>query len=115
MQAISDLTWLKHLMIGRVMEEITLGPYRAIALRLPDTAEQAQAQYHFRLLVFSGETTRPVLSFNLESSILGGYLLTGQVGGEHRTYGPGQEDMDYSAFRSWALGKAEEELRPLIF
>ncbi len=109
---LGDLTWLKHLTIGRVLEEFTFEGHRAVALRVPDTGRNATGQFHLRLLFFPPGASRPVLSVNLESSILGEYLLTLQSAGMHRNLGPVPERLDYPAFKERALQAARAELSP---
>lgn len=112
MQAISDLTWLKHLTTGRVLERFPFEQHQAVALRISATGGSSLDQYHLRILFFPPDSSRPVLSLNLESSILGEYLLTLQSGSEHRVFGRVTEPMSYPDFKRWALQVAREELPP---
>ncbi len=110
-QALSDLTWLKHLMTGQVLEEFSFEGYRTVAVRIPTTARSAVNQFHLRMLFFPAGSSRPVLCVNLESSILGEYLLTLQSGGTHRTLGSVSEPLSYPDFKGRALMAARQELR----
>ena len=110
MNAIRDLTWLKHLRTGKVLERFTLDDYRAVSLQIPATDTQPQDQYRYRMLFFSDTDQKPVLSLNLELSILGSYCLTEQSGDRHLRFDTVEQPLSYDEFRSWAIKRATQEL-----
>ncbi len=110
MDPIRDLTWVKHLHAGRVVERSTLNGYRLVALSLPSQDNAAPLQYLFRMLFFPQTGHRPVLALNLELSILGSPCLTEQAGSRHTRFGTVDQEMPYDEFRRWALARAQEVL-----
>ncbi len=110
MQAIADLSWMKHLRAGQVIERFVYRGFHVVALKMEPNEHQPQTQYQFRLLFFPKGEPRPVLALNLESSILGSSCLTEQIGGQHRNLGPAADELSYAVFKEWALGKAANEL-----
>ena len=114
MDPIRDLTWVKHLRGGAVVERLTVGGCRAVSLRIPSSEKSTPEQYVYRLLVFPASGHKPVLALNLERSILGTCCLTEQLGARHTRYDTVGEDMSYEAFRQWARERAEQVLaRPV--
>ena len=110
MEALQDLSWLRDLRLGRVVERFDYGPFRVVAVSIPSTESHALTQFHYRLLFFPVRGTKPVFALNLESSILGSYCLTEQTGSRHVSIGHAEEDMSYQEFRLWALEQADREL-----
>ena len=110
MEPIRDLTWLKHLHTGAVIERFRFHGYRALALRIPSSEKFPQEQYLYRMLFFPDAGTKPVLSLNLELSILGSYCLTEQAGVRHRRFDTVGEPVSYEEFKQWALARANREL-----
>ncbi len=110
MEPIADFSWMKDLLTGQVVERFPLGDYRAVALQMDDSDERRRSQYHYRLLIFPHRENKPVLSLNLETSLLGAACLTEQSGSEHQILADAEEEMAYEAFRRWALERARAEL-----
>jgi hypothetical protein len=110
MEPIADFSWMKDLLTGQVVERLSLGNYRAVALQLEDSDERRRSQYHYRLLVFPHKENKPVLSLNLETSLLGAACLTEQTGSGHQVLADAEEEMAYEKFRRWALARARAEL-----
>ena len=94
---------------GRVRERFEYDRYKAVALEVSQAPTHRSA-YHYRMLFFPKKSEKPVLSLNLESSILGSYCLTEQAGGEHRNLGSSEESLSYEDFKKWALGRAKKKL-----
>jgi hypothetical protein len=111
MEPIADFSWMKDLLTGQVRERFPLEPYRLVALEVQAADEKHRSQYHYRLLVFPPEGNRPVLSLNLETSLLGSPCLTEQAGSEHLILADAEESMSYEEFRRWAVGRAREDLK----
>jgi hypothetical protein len=111
MEPIADFSWMKDLLTGRVLERFPLEPYRVVGVELQPAEETGTTQYHYRLLVFPPEGNKPVLSLNLETSLLGSACLTEQAGREHLVLGLAEESMSYEEFRRWAVARARHELK----
>jgi hypothetical protein len=110
METIADFSWMKDLLTGQVVERFPLGDYRAVALQMEGSDERRHSQYHYRLLIFPHRENKPVLSLNLETSLLGAPCLTEQTGSGHQILGDAEEEMAYEQFRRWALERARAEL-----
>ena len=110
MDPIRDLTWVKHLRSGTVVERLSLGSYRAVAVGLPTSGKSPPEQYVYRMLFFPYAGHQPVLALNLERSILGSFCLTEQAGTRHTRFDTVGDAMGYDEFRGWALERAERVL-----
>ena len=111
MNAIRDFTWLKHLRTGRVLERFTFEDFRAVSVQIPVTDGRPQDQYRYRMLFFPEASQKPVLSLNLELSILGSYCLTEQSGDRHLRFDTVDDVPSYDEFRSWAIDRAAKQLQ----
>lgn len=107
MEAIGDYSWFSQMLTGEVLERLSLREYRGVALRVLSAEGNSSAQYHFRLLLFHGDDSKPSAAFNLETSILGSLCYTEQIGHEHRNLGPATESLTYEEFRKWALERVD--------
>jgi hypothetical protein len=110
MEFIADFSWIKDLLTGQVVERFPLGDYRAVGLQVEGSDERRHSQYHYRLLIFPHRENKPVLSLNLETSLLGASCLTEQTSSGHQILGDAEEEMAYEQFRRWALERARAEL-----
>ena len=110
MEPIADLSWMKHLFTGEVVEQFSYGGFRVTAVRIPETEKQPWNQYHIRILFFPNMASKPVFALNLETSILGSLCLTEQYGHEHLNLGHAKEGISYEEFKDWALTYADQEL-----
>jgi hypothetical protein len=106
MDPIRDLTWVKHIRSGTVVERLTVGSYRAVGVALPTSDRSPPEQYVYRILFFPSAGHQPVLALNLELSILGSFCLTEQAGARHTRFDTVEEAMGYDEFRRWALERA---------
>ena len=109
MEPIIDFSWMQHMLTGRVREKFIYNDYRAVALEIPPKSVQ-RSPYHYRILFFADSSQKPVLSLNLESSILGTYCYTEHAGSDHINLGQSEEDLSYEDFKQWALQRAEHDL-----
>jgi hypothetical protein len=109
MEPIYDFTWMQQMMTAKVREKFTYHDYRAVALEMPRRSVQ-RSPYHYRILFFPTESQKPVLSINLESSILGSYCFTEHNGKEHLNLGHTDDELSYEDFRRWALDRAGKDL-----
>ena len=58
------------------------------------------------MLFFPESSEKPVLSLNLETTILGSSCFTEQDGSRHLNLGPADPETTYDAFREKALAEA---------
>lgn len=110
MESIGDISWMRQMLYGRVLEEFTVGEYSAVSLELEHEKHGFKDPYRYRILFFPKNNRKPVLALNMESTILGSRNLTEHSGPNHRNYGPVDEDFGYDEFKAWALSRAKEEL-----
>jgi hypothetical protein len=108
METINDFLWLRHMVVGKILERFDAGTFHVVSIAMPPDSPNRRDSYRYRMLLFVDEAQRPVAAYNLESTILGAPFLSEQIGSTHRTIGPADEDMPYDAFRTWALGRALE-------
>jgi hypothetical protein len=109
MEPIFDSSWMQQMMTATVKEKFIFNDYRAVALEIPPKTIQ-RSPYHFRILFFSSGSQKPVLSLNLESSILGSHCLTEHQGKDHLNLGHTDDDLSYDEFKKWAMERARKEL-----
>ena len=106
-QPIRDFTWMRQLLTGKIRERFEFEDYRVVAI---EPSPNERSSYHFRLLFFPKRADKPVLSLNLETSILGSYCFTEQAGDRHVNLGPSEMEMSYEDFREMALLEADRVL-----
>ena len=105
---------MQQLLTGKVVERFDYDSFEAVSIEIPNI-ERRHSPYHYRILFFpteveSRDKRKPVLSLNLESSILGSYCLTEHNGRDHINLGSIDDAMGYEEFRNWALRKAKQDL-----
>jgi hypothetical protein len=109
MEPIYDFSWMSQMMTAKVREKFTFNDYKAIGLEIPPKPIE-RSPYHYRILFFSQDSQKPVLSLNLESSILGSHCLTEHHGKDHLNLGHTDDDLSYDDFKKWAMERAKKEL-----
>ena len=109
MEPIIDFTWMQQMMTAKVREKFMYHDYRAVALEIPTRAIQ-RSPYHYRILFFSNDSHKPVLSLNLESLILGSYCFTEHSGKDHLNLGHTDNELSYEDFKKWAMERAKKDL-----
>lgn len=110
MEPIRDLSWMAQLSGGRILERFSLYGYAATALHLGGGTEGGKGTYRYRILFAQPGERRPVYAVNLESSLLGAWLLTEQEGSAHRVVSHLEAPPDYDDFRILALERAAARL-----
>ncbi len=108
MEPIQDLTWIKQMIYGEVIEKFKFRNLKGVAVKISHTEKRYITQYHYRILFFPKDGNKPVFSLNLESSLLGSYSLTGHIGKKHLNFYSAEETMQYDDFKKWALERAEK-------
>ena len=111
MEPIQDISWMRQMLYGRVLEKFSYEEFSAVSIELEHEKQGFRDPYRYRILFFPKNDRKPVLAMNMESTILGSCNLTEHSGGEHRNFGPVDETFSYEDFKSWALSKAKEEIR----
>ena len=109
MEPIVDFSWMKQMFTAKVREKFTYNDYKAVGLEIPERTYQ-KSPYHYRILFFSEESQKPVLSLNLESSILGSYCFTEHAGRNHLNLGHTDDELSYEDFKKWAMDRAKQDL-----
>ena len=102
---IRDMSWMKHLFSGRVRERFNYSGYRVVTVELNPSSHSS---YRFRMLFFYESEQKPVLSLNMETSILGTSCMTEHLADSHTNLGPAEPEMNYDLFKETALSYAEE-------
>lgn len=111
MEPIRDLSWMAHLAGGETLERFELYGYRAVAVRVDAKASRRGETYRYRLFFTPPAERHPIYAINLETSILGEWMLTEQVGTGHRIVKRLPSPLDYDTFRVLALERAVEALK----
>ncbi len=95
------------------LERFSLKDREAVAVsgEKQATAARAGHTYRYRILVFEGSSRHPVYAVNLETSILGGWMLSEQDGPRHRVLERLAAPLPYDQFRIRALEYALSALR----
>ncbi len=109
MEPILDSSWMQQMITAKVREKFTYCSYRAVALEIPPQSLK-KSPYHYRILFFTDEFQKPVLSLNLETTILGSYCFTEHEGRNHLNLGHTDDEVSYEEFRKWAMERAEHNL-----
>lgn len=104
---IRDFSWMSQLLSGAVRERFSHNGYRVAGLELEPTQK---SPYRYRLLFFRGSERKPVLSLNLETSLLGSPCFTVHRGSRHQNLKTVDAELSYAEFRRIALETADELL-----
>lgn len=119
MEPIRDLSWMAQVALG-TLERFELNGWAVAAVGTRhgtgNTAGGGQdsrrggSTYRFRLLFSEPGDRRPIYAINLESSILGGWVISEQEGSTHRIVDRLAMPLTYEEFRIRALERALERL-----
>ncbi|QQO07536.1 hypothetical protein [Breznakiella homolactica] len=126
MEPVQDLAWRAQLVLG-TLERFELNSWAVAAVgpekglphaentlfRAQKSAEHRNSPFstcRYRLLFFPKGKTEPVYTINMESSILGDWILAEQYGKNHRILEHLRGPLNYEGFRIKALEKALEKL-----
>jgi hypothetical protein len=115
MEPIRDLSWMAQLALG-ALERFELNGWAVAAvgavhgggggLQGSKGSSRGGSTYRFRLLFSEPGDRRPVYAINLESSILGGWVISEQEGATHRILDRLPMPLAYEEFRIRALERA---------
>jgi hypothetical protein len=109
MEAIQDVTWIKHLHASTPVERFPHGRFKAVAVAIPSTAMHHNEQYRYRMFFFEANGSSPFMAVNLESDLLDGWRLTVQTGSSRRIVDRFDIAPAYETFRSLALPLVDTE------
>jgi hypothetical protein len=109
MEPINDFSWMQQLVVGKVRERFNFKKFSALSLEMPPV-DKLRSPFHYRILFFPEKSKKPVLSLNLESSILGSYCFTEHAGASHINVRHSDDDVTYEQFKEWALDEADKVL-----
>lgn len=103
MDALRDLSWMKLLYSIGPAERFKFGPYRVMALVVPPTPAHHNERYRYRLLFFEGLDSGPSVAVNMESDLLGSWLLTLQTASSRKVAASFDAPPPYERFKELAL------------
>lgn len=103
MEALRDLSWMRLLYSVGPAERFKLGRFRVLALVVPPTPAHHNERYRYRLLCFEGLASSPCVAVNMESDLLGAWLLTVQSGATRRVAASFDALPPYERFRELAM------------
>ena len=110
MEPIQDLSWIAQANGGETLERFDLSGYSVVSILVSAHAGNRGATYRYRMLFSEKDSRRPMYAVNLESSILGEWLITEQLGKDHRIIHRLPNAVDYERFRVLALERAVAKL-----
>jgi hypothetical protein len=110
LEPIQDLSWIAQAAGGETLERFELSGYSVVSILVSARADHRNGTYRYRMLFSEKNDRRPVYAVNLESSILGEWIITEQIGKEHRILHRLPSVADYERFRVLALDRAVAKL-----
>jgi len=105
-EPLRDLTWMKYLLTGPPAEKAERTGFSASFIAVPRTKARHLERYRYRAFVFEPDARSPVLAVNLESDILGEYLLTLEDSRGRSVLERYDREPAYEEFRARALEEA---------
>ncbi len=112
MEPLRDLTWMRHLLTGPPAERVERPGYAAVFVAIPRTKERHLERYRFRAFVFEPSARSPVLAVNLESDILGEYILTLEDARGRSVLDRFDREPSYEEYRNRVLEEAGRRMPP---
>lgn len=106
MEPLRDLTWMRYLLTGPPAERVERPGYAAVFVAIPRTKERHLERYRYRAFVFEPAGRAPVLAVNLESDILGEYILTVEDSRDRTVAQRYELEPPFDEFRARALEEA---------
>lgn len=112
MEPLRDLTWMKYLLAGPLAEKVEKTGYSAAFVSVPRTKERHNERYRYRAFFFEPSGKSPVLAVNLESDILGEFILTVEDSRERGVLDRYDLEPPFDEFRAKALEEANRRIPP---
>lgn len=120
MDPVGDMSWMRLLYALGPKERFKFQGLRALGLSVPATPEHHNERYRYRILLFESLAASPSILINLESDLLGAWLLTAQTAAGRAVLESYDELPAYDSFRARALeavaailnGEASSTARP---
>ena len=109
MDALQDVTWIKHLHSSTPVDRFIHGCFKVVAIAIPSTDAHHNEQYRYRMFFFDGTGSSPVIAVNLESDLLDGWRLTVQTGASRRIVDRFDAVPAYETFKALALPLVDAE------
>ena len=110
-EPLRDLTWIKYLLRGPPVERLERKGYTVSLVSVPRTTERHNERYRYRAFVFEASGKIPVLAVNLESDILGEYMLTVEDARERQVRTRYDGEPSFEEFRAKALEEADHRFK----
>ncbi|HSV56154.1 MAG TPA: hypothetical protein VLH39_03490 [Magnetospirillaceae bacterium] len=114
MEPLRDLSWMRFLLTGTPAEKVARPGYTASFAAVPRTKDRHLERYRYRAFFFKPGVRGPVLAVNLESDILGGYLLTVDDARGRSVLSRYGWEPAYDEFRSLALEEADRRFSAVL-
>ncbi len=112
MEPLRDLTWMRYLLTGPPAERVERPGFAVVFVAIPPTKERHLERYRYRAFVFEPSARAPALAVNLESDILGEYILTVEDFRDRIVAYRYELEPPFDEFRARALEEAGRRLPP---
>ncbi len=109
MEAIRDLSWMRHLALSSV-ERWELRGFGIALISVPPTRAHHEERFRYRLLAFDPGLGKPVLSVDLESDILGDCCLSVTTASSYDVLARYDSPPGLADFRARAVAEIETRL-----
>jgi len=98
---------MKYLLASPLAEKVEKTGYSAALVSVPRTKERHNERYRYRAFFFEPSGKSPVLAVNLESDILGEYILTVEDARERGVLARYDLEPPFEEFRARAMEEAD--------
>lgn len=112
MEPLRDLTWMRYLLTGPPAERLERPGYAAVFVAIPRTKVRHLERYRYRAFVFEPSARSPALAVNLESDILGEYILTLEDARGRSVLDRYDREPSYEEYRIRVLEEAGRRMPP---
>ena len=109
MEAIRDLSWMRHVALSSV-ERWELRGFGLALVSVPPTNAHHAERFRYRLLAFDPGLGKPVASVDLESDIIGDCCLSIQTSGAYEVLARYDSPPSLEDFRARAVAELEARL-----
>jgi hypothetical protein len=103
---------MRYLLTGPPAERVERAGYAAVFVAIPRTKERHLERYRYRAFLFEPAARSPVLAVNLESDILGEYILTLEDARERSVLDRFDREPSYEEYRNRVLEEAGRKMPP---
>ena len=113
MLPLRDLAWMRYLLTGPPAEKVERKAFTASFIAVPRTSLRHFERYRYRAFIFEPSARSPVLAVNLESDILGEFLLTVEDARDRTVLDRYDRELSYEEFRNRSLEEADQRIPPV--